>query len=79
MKEGFKIRIEFTDFYTETNYDTVTLYDDYTGNASNVIDTLSGFYLPKKIFETSENVLTIQFKTDFAINKKGWNATYTSV
>ncbi|CAD5231748.1 unnamed protein product [Bursaphelenchus xylophilus] len=79
VKPGYRIKLEFHDFYTENYFDKVVLYDDYNGNLTNKIDTIYGTYLFKKIYESSENVLTLNFITDHIITRQGWNATYTSV
>ncbi|CAD5224791.1 unnamed protein product [Bursaphelenchus okinawaensis] len=79
VKPDYKIKLEFSSFYTENYFDKLVLYDDYNGNMTNKIDTLSGAYLFKRVFETSENVMTLNFLTDHLITKQGWNATYTAL
>lgn len=71
-----QIHIDFTYFDTETDYDTVFVYDgpDETGN---LLATWWGNTLPPTISTTAGvGAMCVVFKSDASVNYTGWEATY---
>lgn len=75
---GLKISITFTDFYTEPNYDIVTIYDGSSETPDKILLSASGYEVPNSVV-TSGNSCLIRFVTDGAYNFQGWRLVYTSV
>ncbi|CAL1576609.1 unnamed protein product [Knipowitschia caucasica] len=75
------INLSFSSFDLESSsscrYDYVKIYD---GDSSHwpLVGTLCGTTLPS-FFVSSGNFLTVEFKTDSSVQKRGFNATYTTV
>lgn len=71
-----QITIDFTQFDTEPEYDTVFVYDGPTENHE-VLMTWWGNTLPPQITSTGGAAL-IRFSSDINTTASGWSANYTS-
>jgi hypothetical protein len=72
------IRIEFTQFRTESSYDFVTLYDGNAVNSNYAIRRFSGTTLPPVITSATPQAL-VYFTTDNSITDAGWSLNYTAI
>ncbi len=70
------VTVHFTEFETETHYDSIIIYDG-PSIFYPVLASFSGFSLPPDVTATS-GVMLIRFVTDINTNAAGWSATYTS-
>ncbi len=71
-----QITIDFTQFDTEAEFDTVFVYDGPTEN-DEVLMTWWGNFLPPQITSTNGAVL-IKFTSDDNVTASGWSANYSS-
>ena len=71
-----QIQLTFTAFDTETNYDTVFVYDG-PNETSPILASWTGNTLPS-VITTSVGVgaMCIRFTSDVSINANGWSANY---
>ncbi|NSW45830.1 MAG: C10 family peptidase [Bacteroidales bacterium] len=72
-----QIKLNFTNFNTETNYDVLSIYDGETDQAP-LIGSFSGNQLPSEILSTG-NALFLTFNTNDTIQGQGWELYYTSI
>jgi hypothetical protein len=72
------IRIEFTQFRTESGYDFVTLYDGNAVNSNYIIRRFSGTTLPPIVTSAIPQAL-VYFTTDNSITDAGWSLNYTAI
>ena len=72
------IRMEFTQFRTEANYDFVTLYDGNAVNSNYLIRRFSGTSLPPTVTSATPQAL-VYFTTDESITDAGWSLNYTAI
>ncbi len=72
------IRMEFTQFRTEQNYDFVTLYDGNAVNSNYLIRRFSGTSLPPVVTSSTPQAL-VYFTSDESINDAGWSLNYTAI
>ncbi|MCS7189561.1 MAG: T9SS type A sorting domain-containing protein [Bacteroidia bacterium] len=75
---GVGIRIEFTQFDTESGYDFVRIYDGPFVNSDYLVRSFSGSSLPP-IVTTSIPEATIYFTTDQDVTKQGWSLNYAVI
>jgi len=75
---GAGIRIEFTQFRTESGYDFVTIYDGSLVNSRYMVRRFSGTNLPP-VVTTAIPEATIYFTTDGSITDQGWTLNYTTI
>ncbi|MCX7606927.1 MAG: T9SS type A sorting domain-containing protein [Bacteroidia bacterium] len=73
---GTGIRIEFTQFRTESGYDFVTIYDGPQVNSRYMVRRFSGTALPP-VVTTSTPEATVYFTSDGNITDQGWSLNYT--
>lgn len=76
--QGTGIRIEFSQFKTEANYDFVTIYDGGQVNSRVMVRRFSGSNLPP-VVTTSVPEATVYFTTDGSVTDEGWNLSYTTL
>lgn len=76
--QGTGIRIEFSQFSTEANYDFVTIYDGGQVNSRVMVRRFSGTNLPP-VVTTSVPEATIYFTTDGSVTDQGWTLSYTTL
>jgi len=74
---GECIRLNFTDFNIENNFDFLTVYNG-PNTASPVLGVFTGPTLPG-ILTATTGCLTIEFTSDFSTNRRGWEATISCV
>lgn len=67
------VTLTFTQFATESGYDSVTVYD----GSFTRLNSYSGTTIPPSI-TTNTGELYIVFKSDFSNNMQGWSANYSS-
>ena len=72
-----QIKLNFTNFNTEANYDVLSIYDGETDQAP-LIGNFSGNQLPNEILSTG-NALFLTFNTNDTIQGQGWELYYTSI
>ncbi len=72
------IRLEFTQFRTESGYDFVTLYDGNAVNSNYLIRRFSGTSLPPITTSAIPQVL-VYFNTDGSTTDAGWSLNYTAL
>lgn len=77
VDNGFQIQLLFDYFYTETNYDTVKVYDGAT-TAYDLIATLSGSNTPEPI-QSSGNTLLVVFQSDGSVQRPGFSASFNTM
>jgi Zn-dependent metalloprotease len=70
------VQLSFTEFDTESFYDTVIVYDGPTKNSSRLL-VWWGEKLPPTI-TSSAGALTVEFKSDGSVTDSGWEANYKS-
>lgn len=73
---GRAVRLNFTSFATEEDYDVVSVYDGATINAR-LLGRFSGTSLPP-VLQSSGNAMLIRFVSDGSVSSLGWVATYTA-
>ncbi len=71
-----QVTLNFTDFNTESDYDSVLVYDGYDENAQ-LLMVWWGNTLPPTIQSTG-GALCVRFMSDVMVTAEGWTATYTS-
>ena len=76
---GNKIRVNFSAFLVELNYDTLYVY--HGPDATSIpFDTLSGNEIPPELVSTApEGELTFRFVSDGSIHLSGWEATVSCI
>ncbi len=74
---GAKVRITFSEFNVETNYDYLKIYDGTSVSATMLAD-LHGTAIPESFVATNETgALTFRFTSDGYVTKPGWAAHLT--
>ena len=77
--EGNKIRVNFTEFNTESGYDYLYVYDGTSTNAPQ-IGQYHGNDGPGEVTATNEaGALTFRFTSDQGVNSSGWTAEVSCV
>jgi spore germination protein YaaH len=75
-KNPVELKIVFTDFDLELNFDTLFIYD-----GSDIFSTLVGSFTgtdgPQDTLISETGAFTFRFKSDNATKKEGWNAHWT--
>ncbi|MEN2992396.1 MAG: CUB domain-containing protein [Bacteroidia bacterium] len=74
---GQRLRLEFTAFNTETNWDWLEVYDG-VGIGGTQLGRFSGTNVPASI-TSSGRALTIRFTSDASVVRSGWAARLTCV
>ncbi|CAI2353402.1 unnamed protein product [Caenorhabditis sp. 36 PRJEB53466] len=69
------ITVQFSPFLIEEWYDSLQVYEGNSTSYANYIGSASS-YNAARGFESSGNVMNVQFKTNYAITDKGWYATW---
>ena len=79
--EGFRIRLIFTHFHLEANYDFVTIYASLNCSITKVgqVTKLTGDIYGHHVLLSSGSNLWIVFSSDFSVTKKGFQALYQQV
>ena len=70
------VKLSFTSFDTESNYDIVKIYNGTT-TSSPLLGSYSGSSIPASVTANSGKML-ICFTSDYLITKPGWDANFTS-
>ena len=77
--DGAKVKVAFSDFNTESNYDYLYIYDG-TSTSATQIGQYSGTTGPGTVTATNAaGALTFRFTSDYSVNKAGWVATVSCV
>ena len=75
--DNHKIRVNFTEFSLEEDYDFLYIYDGASTNATE-IGSYTGEVSPGEVTATnSQGALTFQFSSDQGVNAPGWKAHVT--
>lgn len=74
---GAKIQLNFTRFYTESNYDHVYVYDG-PSLSSPLIGRFSGSSVPAPIYSTHGG-LRVRFTSDSSVEKNGFVARVSGI
>lgn len=72
-----KIRLNFTQFSTEQDYDGVVVYDG-KDNTAPILGIFSGNTIPSAVTSTG-GTMFVQFLSDETLRKEGFSANYTSI
>lgn len=72
------VKLEFTQFRTESGYDFVTLYDGGLVDSRYLIQRFSGTSLPPTVTSAIPEIL-VYFTTDQSITEQGWTLSYTAI
>jgi hypothetical protein len=72
------VRIEFTQFRTEANFDFVFLYDGDQVNSNYLIRRFSGTSLPPITTSATPRAL-VYFTSDYSNTDQGWSLNYTAL
>lgn len=75
--DGGRVELTFTSFDTEESLDVMTIFDGGNTNGK-VLAKLEGKKLPPKVV-SSQNGMTILFKSDRRETGKGWTASWRSL
>lgn len=76
---GSKLRIEFSGFNLENDFDFLSIFDGPSVNHSQIAN-LTGTALPKPLLaQNPEGALTFRFKSDVSITRSGWRARISCV
>lgn len=76
--DGYRLTIEFLDFYTEAGYDYLEVYNG-PDTTSPLLTTLEGGTLPAPFASTaSSGALTFRFFSDVSVTFLGWEAIVSS-
>jgi len=79
LNENSLLKVNFTEFYTESGWDFLYVYDGSNTSSSQVKGSpFTGSALPNEIISSSR-YLTFQFKSDDNTTYKGWAATIECV
>ncbi|KAG1655606.1 Fibropellin-1 [Nymphon striatum] len=75
---GSKLILQFSEFETEENFDTVQILSGgITEETSMSLETLSGEKdLASKLFTTSSNLMIVKFRSDASVERKGFRASW---
>lgn len=76
--QGAGIRIQFSQFNTEAQYDFVTIYDGPQVNSRYMVRRFSGSSLPP-VVTTAIPEATVYFTTDESVTAPGWSLNYTTI
>ena len=77
--EGAKVKVVFSEFNTESNYDFLYIYDG-TSTSATQIGQYSGTTSPGTVTASNDDgALTFRFTSDYSVNKTGWVATVSCV
>ena len=72
--EANMIKVSFSEFALEADYDFLYIYDGTSTNAT-LIGSYTGGTSPGEVTATnSQGALTFQFSSDQAVNASGWKA-----
>ena len=78
--ENTRVRISFSNFATESRYDTVELCSDQFCDTSTRLTTLSGqLGTSMREYNSSSNVLLVELNTDGRVSSSGFRATVTAI
>ena len=77
--DGAKIQVEFLEFYTESDYDILRVFDGSTVSTSPCLAVLSGGNAGTYTATNAEGALTFRFLSDYAMNESGWKAVIRCV
>ncbi|CAH1274531.1 CHRNA9 [Branchiostoma lanceolatum] len=72
------VRLTFTEFHVEHDYDFVYVYDGITTDVSSRIATLTEEILPDPV-TSSGSTMTVRFTSDASKNRNGFQANFTAV
>ncbi|OFX17846.1 MAG: hypothetical protein A2033_05465, partial [Bacteroidetes bacterium GWA2_31_9] len=70
------IKLDFSEFNTESGYDFVNIYEG-TDSLGNLVGQFSGTDIPQTVTALGSDMF-VQFISDDLINANGWEATYTA-
>ena len=74
-----KVKVVFSEFNTESNYDFLYIYDG-TSTSATQIGQYSGTTSPGTVTASNDaGALTFRFTSDYSVNKTGWVATVSCV
>ena len=77
--EDAKIKVAFSSFETENNYDYLYIYDG-TSTSATQIGSYCGTNTPGTVTATNaDGALTFRFTSDYSVNKSGWVASVSCV
>jgi hypothetical protein len=71
------INLHFENFYTETDWDFLYVYDGENPSPENLLATLTGHFSPTDI-ESANGSMLLHFHSDWNTHRPGWEVSYTT-
>jgi hypothetical protein len=71
------VTLHFNDFYTETDWDFLYVYEGENPSPDNLLATLTGNISPADIISAKGSML-LHFHSDWNTNRPGWNVSYSA-
>uniref|UniRef100_A0A1I7UVS5 C-type LECtin n=1 Tax=Caenorhabditis tropicalis TaxID=1561998 RepID=A0A1I7UVS5_9PELO len=73
---GFQVNVTITDFVTELNYDVLEVYNSSYVSSYNLVANLSGLAVAPWSWVSPSKYVTMRFRSDYMIQKKGFNIVW---
>ena len=78
--QNSRVRLSFSDFETESLYDTVELCSSRCCDGSSVLASLSGrLATSARLYQSTSNVLSVELTTDGRVASTGFRATVSAI
>ncbi|CAL2045975.1 unnamed protein product [Caenorhabditis brenneri] len=74
--DGFHVNVTIDDFLTEAKYDVLEVYNTSSVIANNLVANLSGNSTAPWSWVSPSNVVTMRFKTDGSVQKRGFDVLW---
>ena len=78
VPSGYRIKVEFLEFYTEAGYDFLKIRDG-TSSLSTEIATVTGQYSLGPVYFSSGTSMWFEFSSDSSNTRRGFHANYTAI
>ena len=78
VSDGFLVKVEFSYFNTEANYDKLWIYDGPSALSSLLVTLTGDLSTPREIISTGSS-LWFNFRSDHSDSRRGFEATFTAV
>ena len=78
VPDGLLVKVEFSHFNTEGDYDKLWIYDGPSGSSSLLVTLTGVLSTPREVISTGSS-LWFTFRTDGSFSRRGFEATFTAV
>ena len=78
VPDGFLVKVEFSHFNTERNYDNLQIYDGPSASNPLLVTLTGDLSTPRQVISTGSSLWFI-FRTDSSLTRRGFEATFTAV